>query len=178
MSVTQIQTNGIDNDAVTLEKINFENALVPVGGIIMWSGTTVPTGWSLCNGSNGTPDLRNRFIVGANSTSKTGTTSQTGPGFNASNGALSANYTPGDIGGSTAHRLTTAQMPSHGHNYKDGYWSGQGLFGDGPAAGTNSSTDYDNYIVNRFLTTDPSGGGNYHENRPPYYALAFIMRVS
>jgi hypothetical protein len=44
---------------------------VPSGGIIMWSGTiaTIPTGWVLCNGSNGTPDLRNRFIVAADADS-------------------------------------------------------------------------------------------------------------
>lgn len=44
---------------------------VPVGTIVMWKGTvaTIPTGWTLCNGSNGTPDLRNRFIVGANADS-------------------------------------------------------------------------------------------------------------
>ena len=84
MSVTQVQTSGITddavtnskigagavgtteiaNDAVTTAKINFETALVPVGGIIMWSGAIadIPTGWRLCNGNNGTPNLRNRFI--------------------------------------------------------------------------------------------------------------------
>jgi hypothetical protein len=59
----------------------------PSGGIIMWSGTiaTIPSGWYLCNGSNGTPDLRNRFIVGAHSdtsgvayTTITGSNTQTG----------------------------------------------------------------------------------------------------
>jgi hypothetical protein len=44
-----------------------EGGGVPTGGIIMWSGTiaTIPAGWALCDGSNGTPDLRNRFIAGA-----------------------------------------------------------------------------------------------------------------
>ena len=43
---------------------------VPVGGIIMWSGATnaVPSGWALCDGQNGTPNLQDRFIVGAGST--------------------------------------------------------------------------------------------------------------
>jgi hypothetical protein len=47
------------------------NYLVPSGGIILWSGTiaTIPSGWVLCNGSNGTPDLRNRFIVAADADS-------------------------------------------------------------------------------------------------------------
>ena len=43
---------------------------VPVGGIIMWSGATnnIPSGWALCDGNNGTPNLQDRFIVGAGST--------------------------------------------------------------------------------------------------------------
>lgn len=62
-------------------------ALVPSGGIIMWSGTiaTIPSGWYLCNGSNGTPDLRNKFIVAADADSSgvakstiVGTAAQTG----------------------------------------------------------------------------------------------------
>lgn len=42
----------------------------PSGVICMWSGATtaIPTGWALCNGSNGTPDLRDKFVVGAGST--------------------------------------------------------------------------------------------------------------
>ena len=40
------------------------NGTIPVGGIIMWSGSTVPVGWATCNGSNGTPDLRDKFIIG------------------------------------------------------------------------------------------------------------------
>ena len=45
-------------------------AAVPTGVIVMWSGSiaSIPSGWYLCNGSNGTPDLRNRFVVGAGST--------------------------------------------------------------------------------------------------------------
>jgi hypothetical protein len=47
---------------------------VPAGGIIMWSGSigSIPTGYVLCNGSNGTPDLRDRFVVGAGNTYSVG----------------------------------------------------------------------------------------------------------
>lgn len=43
------------------------NGIIPVGGIIMWSGTiaTIPANWALCDGTNSTPDLRDKFIVGA-----------------------------------------------------------------------------------------------------------------
>jgi 23S rRNA maturation mini-RNase III len=59
-------------------------AIVPSGVIVMWSGTitNIPTGWALCNGSNGTPDLRSKFIVGATSDASTGVT------FNADTGAV------------------------------------------------------------------------------------------
>lgn len=60
---------------------------MPTGGIIMWSGTvaTIPSGWHLCDGTNGTPDLRNRFIVcadaddsGVAKTTLTGAATQSG----------------------------------------------------------------------------------------------------
>src|SRR6056297_2288065 len=71
------------------------SALIPSGGIIMWSGliTSIPTGWGLCDGSNGTPDLRNRFVVGAGD-----------------------QYDRNDIGGSDTVQLTEGELPSHSHN--------------------------------------------------------------
>ena len=73
---------------------HMENHLVPPGAIIMWSGSIndIPVGWALCDGSNGTPDLRDRFIVGAG-------------------GA----YNPGNTGGAESVTLTVAQMPQHSH---------------------------------------------------------------
>lgn len=67
---------------------------VPAGVICMWSGSSaeIPAGWVLCDGSNNTPDLRGRFVVGAG-------------------GA----YDVGDTGGADSVALTTAQMPSHSH---------------------------------------------------------------
>ena len=69
---------------------------VPSGIIAVWSGSegSIPSGWYLCNGSNGTPDLRNRFIVGAGSGSS---------------------YSVGNTGGSNTVTLSTSQIPSHSH---------------------------------------------------------------
>lgn len=46
---------------------HIKNAVLPVGSIIMFKNSTIPTGWAICNGSNGTPDLRDRFVIGAGS---------------------------------------------------------------------------------------------------------------
>jgi len=145
------------------------NGIVPVGGIIMWSGTiaNIPTGWALCNGSNSTPDLRNRFIVGAHSGAGTGITSTTGPTFSTTTGALSANYTPGNTGGETSHQLTIAELAAHNHTAD--LYRGEG---SSFAGGTSAQQQ-----LNSAAATTTVGGDNYHENRPPYYALAFIMRT-
>jgi len=146
---------------------------IPTGVIVMWSGTTIPSGWALCDGTNSTPDLRNRFIVGANDASKTGITTQTGPGFNVTTGAIDDTYEPGDIGGSVAHQMTIAEMPAHTHPYTNGdsYWtlSSATPQNEGFTAGSNEFTTR--------TSINAQGGDNYHENRPPYYALAFIMKT-
>jgi microcystin-dependent protein len=163
MSVTRVQTSGITddavttakiaNDAVTTAKINFETALVPVGGIIMWSGSTasIPTGWALCNGANGTPNLQDRFIVGAGS-----------------------GYGVGATGGANSVTLTINEMPTHSHTLlassaTDG--------GSGTGWRWESNSAYRPATVNG-TNIGNAGGDQAHENRPPYYALAFIMRVS
>lgn len=137
---------------------------IPVGGIIMWSGTiaNIPTGWALCNGSNGTPDLRTRFIVGAGSDAGTGET------FNADTGVISGQYAPGNTGGETAHQLTTAEMPAHTHNYFNI---------DSSAAAGNSGVRV-NAGSGQDTATTSTGGSDFHENRPKYFALAFIMRTA
>jgi microcystin-dependent protein len=90
---------------------------VPSGVIVLWSGTTsnVPSGWALCNGSNGTPDLRDRFVVG-------------------SGGA----YNPGSTGGASTVTLTNSQIPSHSHTANAGN-SGNHTHGAGNLAGGNHS---------------------------------------
>ena len=141
---------------------------IPTGVIVMWSGTTIPSGWALCDGTNSTPDLRNRFIVGANDASKTGITTQTGPGFNATTGVIDDTYEPGDIGGETSHQLTVAELAAHTHS------GGASYPGSGPEQNQSGSVE-DRTTFN--VDTGSTGGDNYHENRPPYYALAFIMKT-
>ena len=82
---------------------------VPSGGIIMWSGSisNIPSGWELCNGQNGTPDLRNKFVVGAYS--------------DGANGNTYPNLPPGNTGGSNVSSLVAHShtINNHTHSFSD-----------------------------------------------------------
>lgn len=178
---------------------------IPRGAIIMWSGgiDDIPTGWALCDGTNGTPDLRDRFIVGAG-----------------------GEYAVGDTGGAKEVSLTTAQLPSHSHGSGTLSTSSAGSHSHGSGTLTTNTTGehrHDNYakivhIVEGGLptsvfgptrssalatasagshshtisgstasagshshsisgSTSSVGSGQAHENRPPYFALAYIMKL-
>ena len=127
---------------------------VPSGCILIWSGAAnaIPSGFVLCNGSNSTPDLRGKFVVGYHD------------GNN--------DYDVGDTGGAETVTLTEAQIPSHKHTTNiDG---GHVIPGNGGSsfpyggAGTYSSTVF---------SMNNTGGGGAHENRPPFYALCYIMKT-
>lgn len=169
-------------------------AAFPVGGIIMWSGSvaSIPSGWVLCNGSNGTPDLRNRFVVGAGSTYAVDAT-----------GGSTTTTATGTISGSVeGTALTEAQMPKHYHQYRaansmsapqNGGPGAGGVYGGGtPDDGASGygtwSTGGD--AASGSLSTG-TGNGNSHTHAagtlaftgnaitslPPYYALAYIMKT-
>jgi microcystin-dependent protein len=110
----------------------------------------IPRGWQLCDGSNGTPDLRNRFIVGAGSS-----------------------YGLGNIGGEAAHRLTISEMPPHSHTTTITYYNENGGNIGNPWGSGNAGSPEGNYI----FTTGNAGGNQPHENRPPYFALYWIMKI-
>ena len=125
---------------------------VPSGGIIIWSGAAnaIPSGWVLCNGQNSTPDLRDRFVVGAGSGSS---------------------YSVGNTGGANSVTLTTNQIPSDTHSYV-----GHTYPGSGPEQNQSGGPeDRTSFNVNK--TTGSTGSGQSHENRPPYYALCYIMKT-
>ena len=143
---------------------------VPIGAIILWSGTltTIPNGWALCDGStkNGrvTPDLRERFVIGAGSTG----------------------YAPGTTGGAHSVTLSQNHLPPHTHEYRDRFFAEVGLSGSGGAGaeavsnvpGSKSGNDNDNNRVAYFdRTTGSAGAGVAVDIRPRFYALAYIMRV-
>lgn len=179
---TALEVNGvITGDGSGLTNIAGQ---IPIGGIIMWSGSaaSIPAGWALCNGTNGTPNLSSRFIRSANST---------GSDINS-------------IGGADSRTLSVSNLPSHNHfvnlttnslnNFgahthclSENDWSS-----DEGGNGTTSILwdDQDFGTIN--LCTVPGQGGHVHgvtgntnntgsgasfDNRPAYYTLAFIMRI-
>ena len=191
----------------------------PTGGIILWSGAAnnIPTGWVLCDGQNSTPDLRNRFVVGAgtgsiysvgdtggsndatlvshshnvngntNNTgdhSHSGNTNNTGDHSHSGNtnntgdhthrwgtddniGAQGGNNNPDanggqawkantDTAGAHSHNLNTNNAGSHSHNIN-----------------TNNTGSHSHNVNGN---TDSQGSSATGANRPPYYALCYIMK--
>ena len=147
------------------------NGTIPIGGIIMWSGSvaSIPTGWALCNGGNGTPDLQDRFIVGAGSGYAVGAT-----GGDATV-TLNINQIP-----SHNHGGLTTENGSHTHGTSTGQqWAMRNTPGLDSAYGGNGIGQGDMQPAGNHQHGIPAqGGGQAHENRPPYYALAFIMRTA
>jgi microcystin-dependent protein len=188
------------------------------GMILLWSGSagSIPSGFVLCNGSNSTPDLRGRFVVG----------------YHDSNG----DYDVNDTGGATTVTLAESQIPSHSHstnNHNHSFSSSHTHGVSGSVSGSTNTTGnhshtwqrQDTVINNGYRpwpasnndcgvsnqntssngnhshtfsgsfsvtsgsgtasgttgnanpSTNNTGGGGSHENRPPYYALCYIMKT-
>jgi microcystin-dependent protein len=259
-NTTQLATTAFANDAASAAAA----LAIPVGLITMWSGSiaSIPSGWALCDGTSGTPNLRDRFVVGAGTTYAVGDTggantvtldttqipSHTHTGTTA-NTDLAHTHTGSGTSGSTdlahthtgsgtttnanidhTHSGTTGDAGTHQHTFPLGELAGPyfgfatngdndtfGRFATTDSAGShahsfttsgmNSNVNHthtysfttagastpmahahsfsftsDGASVemnhNHTFTSNATGGGLAHENRPPYYALAYIMRVA
>lgn len=158
---------------------------IPIGGIIIWSGAEnmIPNNWHLCDGTNGTPDLRNRFVIGAGN-----------------------NYEINEVGGTDSVKLTISNLPSHNHSASLNL---SGLTTN--SAGAHTHPVY-KYMTTRQVSMDetlgaysygygtvniPTSGAHTHtisgsgtvsigntgsgeafDNMPPYYALCYIMKIA
>jgi len=200
------------------------SSLFVTGMIMMYNGSTAPSGWAICNGQNGTPDLRDRFVVGAGSgysvgntggaNSVTLTATQMPNHAHVFSGSASHSHTINNhthsFSGSNSHRhgyaFGTAQGTPIGNNYNSsgitnvtdrggiteqqqsgspqypnhhGYTAetGQTTISISGNTGNPSNTGTNTQTVTISGTTNQEGGGASHENRPPYYALMFIMKL-
>lgn len=162
-NTTQIATTAFVTTAIAAATA----ALVPAGMIMIWSGSvgSIPSGWTLCNGSNSTPDLRDKFIVGAGSTYAVG-----GTGGSANAVVVSHTHTA----------TSTVTDPGHLHNYGN---TGSGI---GNAGGGNASvvtaaktvpTTTATTGITVATTNSTEGVSGNNANLPPYYALCYIMKT-
>jgi hypothetical protein len=163
----------------------------PSGGIVLWSGSiaAIPSGWALCNGSNGTPDLRNRFVVGAGSSYAVDAT-----GGSADAIAVSHTHT---------FSATTGSAGAHQHFVAGGTYSGgnSGSLESNPnntlKVGDNLGGNQNQYNLQSVTTaadkgktdsagahthtvsgtTASTGSSGTNANLPPYFALAYIMKL-
>jgi len=197
-----------DRCALRVTAAAYEDLRAPKGVIIKWSGAIVdiPTGWGLCDGTNGTIDLTDRFVVGAGNTYVVGATggantvtlteAQLPPHVHGLSTDGSHNHTMQSAGNHN-HSASTNSTGYHSHTYtryagKWGagsgteFWASSGTYNTG-GNGTHSHTVSVGYNGSHVHTIDSNGahshtvastgGGASHENRPPYYALAFIQKL-
>ena len=137
--------------------LSFQSVEAFVSGmIIIWSGAAnaIPTGWVLCDGTNSTPNLAGKFVVGYQSGN--------------------SDYAVAQTGGAETVTLSEANMPAHTHTATTKGTSGSHSwtqFGAG-----RNDWNYPGENSRGSATTASTGGGTAHENRPPYYALCYIMK--
>lgn len=163
----EIRTNAWLSARVAALEEELANAVrEPIGVIKMWAGTTPPENYLMCDGGaipndeqyadlravvgNNTPDLKGRFIVGYSS--------------------ADAEYNAiGKTGGEKKHQLSIGEIPSHSHTYKKAVANNSNVKHDG----------YDSIISLNYedVPTSSVGSGQSHENRPPYYVLAYIIKA-
>jgi len=208
----KLEVDGNSNTTGTVDADEFVGrGVTPIGGIIMYSGATDGTlftgsglgvtgskmeGWAICNGSNGTPNLRGRFIVGSTSGPNTGAPANASDidklydaGYNVDGN--------GDSGENT-HTLAVGELPSHkhsgststngNHSHNVAWDTGSGGgYHSGPTNSSECASCAGNYVHNtdskgnhshNFTTDNGTGGNGAHENRPPFYAVYYIMRIN
>lgn len=163
---------------------------VPSGAIMLWSGSvaSIPSGWYLCNGSNGTPDLRDRFVVGAGSTYAVAATGGSANAIvvshthtaNASTQDGHTHYVFEGAGYAYSYADTSIPNQSLSNGLNDGgassyLMSGPNSTSGQPKANFGLSSNAGSHTHS--ITVDTTGSSATNANLPPYYALAYIMKA-
>jgi|DEB0MinimDraft_6_1074348.scaffolds.fasta_scaffold19456_1 hypothetical protein len=144
------------------------DGIIPSGGIIMWSGSiaSIPSGWALCDGTSGTPDLRDRFVVGAGN----------GYAVAATGGSADASVIDHEHFVASSSGLTSDETEKD--PLTDTLYVSRSGFG-----GSSTNDEYRDYILETSVNeadvgrTNSVGISPINANLPPYYALAFIMKT-
>jgi len=158
-------SNDTTTGRATISQITTLFSGVPTSVIGVWSGSTsnIPAGWYLCNGLNGTPDLRDRFVVGAGNA-----------------------YAVGSTGGSkdailvSHNHSTSSSVSDPGHSHTVVALAGSGSKGCTVAAGNRTTVGDTTGIAYTGISVSTSvaaaGSSGTSANLPPYYALCYIMK--
>ena len=187
-----VQIQSYDNLYGILQTAPAVSNTVPSGLIAIWSGSigSIPLGWVLCNGLNGTPDLRNSFILGAGNTYAVGATggstdsivtSHTHTYSGTATGTTnSGNAVISDPGHS--HTLTNFSAITGGGAEQIALNNGSNLVGRSFSTNTSTTGITDSGHTHAFSgafsgTTANAGSSGTNANMPPYYSLAFIMKT-
>jgi hypothetical protein len=133
---------------------------VPSGAIMMWSGSvaSIPSGWYLCDGNNSTPDLRNRFVVGAGDT-------------------YAVDATGGSKDAIVVSHTHTVNDSGHSHALNAGNDSTAGFIGGGGNAINSFLSGATTKSATTGISIGSTGSSGTNANLPPYYALAYIMKA-
>lgn len=184
-------TAAVGTSTTQIATTQFVQAAVPSGVITMWYGSiaSIPSGWYLCNGLNGTPDLRDRFIVGAGSSYAVGATGGNANAVLVSHNHVSTSSFTGTPLGTHTH---TATDSGHTHSYSLPTQSFPQSGSSTPAlypsyTTTSTNTGFANISVSSASAGTPAGTistsistegvSSIGANLPPYYALAYIMKA-
>jgi hypothetical protein len=185
-------TAAVGTDTTQIATTAFVRDIIPTGVITMWYGSiaSIPSGWFLCDGANSTPDLRDRFIVGAGSTY----------GVAATGGSANATLVSHNHTASSSSSFSGSALGTHSHSISDpGHTHSQGaygsigsgipgttvIYGSGTAitsavtgvsvVAASAGTPAGSVSTSTSISTEGSSATN--ANLPPYYALAYIMKA-
>lgn len=151
----------ISNSQGNYQPMSLYNMAFPKGTILMWNSTNKdelpPTGWALCDGSNGTPDMTNKFPVG----------------FVSDNSLFNE---IGKTGGTETHKLTINQIPAHSHTIISAKNTGyKGVGGGSEISCINSDSVW--WTTRETDSSIDSAAQTSHNNMPPYCVIKFIMKL-
>ena len=139
------------------------------GMIMLWSGSeaSIPSGWVLCDGTNSTPDLRNKFVVGASA----GTGDTTYPGL-----SVGATTSTANADAVVVDHSHTINDPTHNHVTLTNKGTQQPNEGGDAGGGRQGPLDVASTFSATGISINSTGVSGINKNLPPYYALCYIMK--